>query len=79
MENLSEFFERFRSLNIGSNEQLDNLVDQVQDIVRGVKPQQLRDQQSLRQHLATELAAVTSVLDGLLIDRPRRNILRRPK
>jgi len=79
VENLSEFFERFRSLNIGSNEQLDNLVDQVQGIVRGVRPQQLRDRRSLRQHVATELAVVTSVLDGLLIDRPRRNILRRPK
>ncbi len=77
--NLSEFFERFRVLNIGSNEQLDSLVDQVQGIVRGVKPQQLRDQQSLRQHVAMELSAVTSVLDGLLVDRPRRNILRRPK
>ena len=79
VENLTEFFERFRSLNIGSNEQLDNLVDQVQGIVRGVKPQQLRDQRSLRTHVATELAVVTSVLDGLLVDRPRRNILRRPK
>jgi hypothetical protein len=79
VENLSTFFERFRTLNIGSNEQLDGLVDQVQGIVRGVKPQQLRDQQSLRQHVATELSAVTSVLDGLLVDRPRRNIIRRPK
>jgi hypothetical protein len=79
VENLTEFFDRFRSLNVGSNEQLDSLVDQVQGIVRGVKPQQLRDQKSLRQHVATELSAVTSVLDGLLVDRPRRNILRRPK
>jgi hypothetical protein len=79
VDNLSEFFERFRTLNIGSNEQLDGLVDQVQGVVRGVKPQQLRDQQSLRQHVATELSAVTSVLDGLLVDRPRRNIIRRPK
>jgi len=79
VSNLTEFFERFRSLNIGSNEQLDGLVDQVQGIVRGVRPQQLRDQSSLRQHVATELSAVTSVLDGLLVDRPRRRIIRSPK
>ena len=79
VSNLNEFFERFRSLNIGSNEQLDGLVDQVQGIVRGVRPQQLRDQASLRQHVATELSAVTSVLDGLLVDRPRRRIIRSPK
>ena len=79
VENLIEFFGRFRKLNIGSNEQLDRLVDQVQGVVRGVKPQQLRDQQSLRQHVATELSAVTSVLDGILVDRPRRRIIRSPK
>jgi hypothetical protein len=39
----------------------------------------MRDQQSLRQHVATELSAVTSVLDGLLVDRPRRRIIRSPK
>jgi len=79
VNNLTEFFERFRQLNIGSNEQLDSLVGDAQRVIRGVRPQHLRDDQSLRQHVATELSAVQSVLDGLLVDRPRRNILRRPK
>lgn len=79
VENLSEFFQRFRHLNIGSSDQLDQLVDQVQAIVRGVQPQELRDKDSLRQFMATELSAVQATLDGLLVDRPRRNILRRPK
>lgn len=77
--NLTGFFERFRQLNVRSNEQLDQLVVDAQQIVRGVEPQQLRDNQGLRQHVATELSRVQSVLDGLLTDRPRRNILRRPK
>ena len=77
--NLTEFFERFRGLNIRSNEQLDELVVQAQDVVRGVQPQQLRDSDSLRQQVATQLSGVQSVLDGLLMDRPRRNILRRPR
>ena len=79
VENLSEFFGRFRQLNIGSSDQLDQLVDQVQAIVRGVGPQELRDKDSLRQYVATELSAVQATLDGLLVDRPRRAILRRPK
>jgi hypothetical protein len=79
IENLRGFFERFRQLNIGSNEQLDDLVGQCQQIVQGVQPQDLRDRQSLRQHVSTQLSGVQSVLDGLLVDRPRRNILRRPK
>jgi len=79
VENLTSFFQRFRELNIGSSEQLDELVEQAQGIVRGVQPQQLRDDGTLRQQIATQLSGVQSVLDGLLVDRPRRNILRRPK
>ena len=79
VDNLRGFFERFRTLNVGSNEQLDELVGQCQQIVQGIQPQDLRDRQSLRQHVSTQLSGVQSVLDGLLVDRPRRNILRRPK
>jgi hypothetical protein len=77
--NLAEFFQRFQQLNIRSNDDLDRLVEQCQGIVRGVEPQLLRDNQGLRQRVATELAQVENVLDTLLVDRPRRNILRRPK
>jgi hypothetical protein len=77
--NLTEFFERFRSLNVRSNEQLDELVGRTQQLVGGVEPQQLRDSTTLRQRLVTQLAGVQSSLDGLMVDRPRRNILRRPR
>jgi hypothetical protein len=76
VENLNDFFQRFRALNVGSSEQLDLLVLQVQNVVRGIEPQQLRDTQSLRQQVATQLSGVQSVLDGLMVDRPRRSILR---
>ncbi len=79
VENLTGFFERFRDLNIGSNEQLDELVEQAQQIVQGVEPQSLRDNHVLRQTFSAELTEVQSVLDDLLVDRPRRNILRRPR
>ena len=79
LENLTEFFTRFRQLNVRSNQQLDDLVAQAQRTIRGVEPQALRDNAGLRQHVATEMSRVESVLDGLLVDRPRRNILRRAK
>jgi hypothetical protein len=79
IENLTEFFQRFRQLNVRSSDQLDNLVADAQRIIRGVEPQALRDNAGLRQHVATEMSRVASVLDGLLVGRPRRNILRRPK
>lgn len=79
VNNLNEFFERFKQLNVRSNEDLDTLVEQCRGIVNGVEPQTLRDSQGLRQHVAAELGQVQNVLDTLLVDRPRRNILRRPK
>jgi hypothetical protein len=77
--NLTEFFQRFRQLNVRSNDQLDDLVAQCQQVVRGVEPQALRDDQGLRQHVAQQLSQVENVLDSLLVDRPRRSILRRPR
>ena len=77
IENLQEFFGRFHHLNVGSSQQLDDLVQQAQRIVSSVQPQHLRDSQWLRQRVSSELSAVQSVVDGLMVDRPRRNILRR--
>ena len=74
--NLRAFFERFRSLNVSSNAQLDALVEQAQSILRGVAPQDLRDRQGLRQHVADRLTHVQTAIDALMVDRPRRRILR---
>ena len=74
--NLSEFFARFKDLNVRSNAQLDELVERAQRAVRGVGAQDLRDSEALRRRVAVQLAGVQSALDGLLVDRPRRRILR---
>ena len=74
--NLVEFFDRFRQLNVRSNEQLDALVTEAQRVVRHVEPQDLRDNDALRQRVGMELTRVERSLDDLLVDRPRRRILR---
>ena len=74
--NLSEFFQRFRELNVGSNEQLDQLVNRCEEMLSGVRPQGLRDNTVLRRSLSTNLSTVQSSLDQLLVDRPRRKIIR---
>jgi hypothetical protein len=74
--NLTEFFERFRQLNVRSNAELDALVERAQQIVNGVEAQALRDNNTLRQHVATQFSQVQSVIDGMLVDRPRRRIIR---
>jgi len=43
--------------------------------IRG-QPQQLRDNDSLRQRVSRQMATVQAALDGLLVDRPRRAIIR---
>lgn len=77
--NLRDFFNRFRQLNVRSNDQLDRLVEQCQQVVQGVDPQALREDTSLRNRVSGQLAGVQSILDGLLVDRPRRRIIRRVK
>ena len=79
IENLTEFFTRFRRLNIRSHQELDDVVSQAQRIVQGVEPQALRDSDNLRQRVTRQLSGVQSVLEGLLVDRPRRNVLRAPR
>jgi hypothetical protein len=74
--NLLEFFERFRDLNLGSDSQLDELVAQAKQAVRGVAARELRDNGDLRARVATELSRVRTSLDGMMVERPRRRIIR---
>jgi hypothetical protein len=77
VQNLTEFFERFRRLNIRSSPELDALVEQAQQTITGVEPQTLRDSNRLRQMVARDFEQIQASVGELLVDRPRRNILRR--
>jgi len=74
--NLTEFFERFKNLNVRSNQELDQLVEQAQQLVQGVTPQDLRDNNALRAQIATEMTQVQTNLETMIVDRPRRQIIR---
>jgi hypothetical protein len=77
VENLQEFFERFRRLNIRSSPELDTLVEEAQQVITGIEPQQLRDSVRLRQMVARDFEQIQASVGEMLVDRPRRNILRR--
>jgi hypothetical protein len=79
IENMSEFFTKFQRLNIRSNDDLDQLVENARNIVSGISPQDLRDQAGLRGRVAQSLTVVKTSLDQLMTDRPRRNIIRGPR
>jgi hypothetical protein len=76
VSNLSDFFERFRRLNIRSNPELDALVDEAQQLVRGFAPQDLRDNGGLRQHVGVEMARMQERVERLIVETPRRRIIR---
>lgn len=73
VENLTEFFGRFGRLNIGSSEQLDQLVAQAQGAVRNVTADRLRTNTDLRRTVQFALSNVGQRLDEMMIDRPRRD------
>jgi hypothetical protein len=73
---LVEFFGRFRELNVRSSEDLEELVSRTQRIVRGVAPQALRDNDSLRQSIARQLGQVQAAMEPMMMEVPRRRIIR---
>lgn len=76
VENLREFFGRFRKLSVRSISELDAVVEQAESLLKGVAPQDLRNDQSRRQQVVSRLSGIQATLDGLMIDRPRRSIIR---
>jgi hypothetical protein len=78
LESLREFFPRFRQMRLGgkAEEQLEELISQAQEIVSGIAPQDLRDSGRLRQTVAQDLARVGKELEGMMVARPRRKIIR---
>lgn len=76
VDDLRSFFDRFRELNVGGDAQLDELVERARRAVRGVAAGDLREAPDLRGRVARQLAQVQTSMDRLLIDRPRRRILR---
>jgi hypothetical protein len=76
ISNLTEFFGRFGEMNVRSSPELDALVEQARQLVAGVSPHQLRDNDSLRQQIALEMTRVRERVEGLITDAPRRRLVR---
>jgi len=74
--NLHEFFGRFGALNVHSDAQLDELVARARRLVDGTQPQDVRTDDALRKRIAEGLGSLRGSLDELLVDKPRRCILR---
>lgn len=75
--NLHEFFERFKSLSVRSNAELDKLIAQCQTMTRNANADVLRSDTTLRQFMSESLGGIQSQLDALMADRPKRLIRKR--
>lgn len=85
--NLKEFFGKFGEMNLGSNAELTEMVEQCKALVDGVTPDALRpedgelsvSQQVLRDCLAKNFGEVSKQLEGMMVDKPKRKIVRKGK
>lgn len=74
VENLSDFFGRFKQMTSGSNQELDQLVEEAQKVVHGLSPADLRKDPTIRDRVSSSLSPILSVLDGLTVSKPKRRI-----
>lgn len=74
VENLNEFFAEFRRLDIGSSQQLSQLVDRAERALGGATAEELRDNAAVSANLAARLGEISKSLDSMMVDRPKRAI-----
>lgn len=75
IENIKEFYDNFRKMNVRSNPQLESLISQASNLVSGVSTQEIRTDKSLRQNLSAQMSTLQSALNNVIVDAPRRRIM----
>lgn len=72
--NIQEFIERFRSISVRSNADLDAFVSRTNTLLGGIEPKALRDSSALRSDVRTEVAQIAQALESSITTAPRRRI-----
>ena len=74
--NFDEFFQRFKNLDVGSSPELARLVTETRNIVSNTSTDELRQSESMRAAISRNLQPIQASLEGLMKNRPRRNLIR---
>jgi hypothetical protein len=74
LENLTDFFGRFRNLNLTSSNELNTLVSQAEQVLSGASADTLRTDALLAAQIRGQLADISSTLDAMVITTSRRKI-----
>ena len=72
--NMRDFLDGFAALNVCDDAELAALVERARGAVDGVAPGDLRQDESLRAHVAEQFANVQAALDGMIQNRPGRKV-----
>lgn len=72
--NLTAWLDLFQVRNLGDDQELVAAVDKARQAIQGIKPDTIRNSDSLREQLAQDFAAITEQVDAALINRPVRAI-----
>jgi hypothetical protein len=74
VENLQAFFEQFKALNVGSNPDLDALVEQAKAVVADKTAKDLRKDVTTRETVQMAMAEISGKLEQLMVQRPIRQM-----
>ena len=75
IRNFNNFYENFKHMNVRSNAHLENLIQQANDLVSGIAPDDLRKNNNLREEIRQQMTTVKTALDTMITNAPRRRVM----
>ena len=73
-DNTTDFLDTFDARNIADDAELKTLVGRAKDLLKGVDPEILRDDEAARSRIQAGMAEIKETLDKLVVERPGRMI-----
>lgn len=77
VENLAEFFDKFKLLNVTGNVNIEELVIKAQGVLAGVTPKDLRTMENVRLDVGKSMAEITQLLEQRIVIAPSRKLAKR--
>lgn len=73
--NVAEFLRSFDARNVVDDAELSKVMGKVRQLMEGVDAELLRKQEGLRESIRTQVGQIKLQLDGMVVAKPKRNVL----
>lgn len=73
--NIKEFINDFKALNISDDSVLESLIEKCKSVISGVNPDTLRENESLKSEIHSQMKNIQSSLDSMMKTKPVRKML----